>query len=88
MKFCALLHFGENAASWLEKNYRLINEDTFSLCRDFQVKAINVEFQSAALDVRLMVKVKEARQFCNLAEWHSRFRHSFEVFRRLPFENP
>ena len=61
LKRSSLVNFGVDVAKWLEKKYKLINEDTWHLCRGFELGVINHQYQIPALDIHLLVEVKDVK---------------------------
>ena len=84
LKRASAVNFGPIAAEWLESNYSQIYEDTFTLCRGFELEHISPDYHTHALQIHRHVEVKSVYQFCNLAEVHWRHAHCFDIWERLP----
>ena len=83
------LNFGLRAGAWLAKNYTLLEVDTFTLCKGFEIARIVPEHQTQALNIHRYVEVRNLEsvwQFCLLAEVHHRKPNCYSLWGRLqPF---
>ena len=72
----------------MQGNYMMINDDTHTLCKGFDLNSIPSDWRKAALDIHLMVEVDRDKipSFCQMTEGHRRYTNVYRLFMEVPFK--
>ena len=72
----------------MRDNYTMINEDTYTLCRGFDLYEVIPNWRKAVLDIHLMVEVDKDKilSLCLMAEGHRRYTNVYKLFMEVPFK--
>ena len=64
--YTSSIYFGKEVGEWMQGNYMMINDDTHTLCKGFDLNSISSDWRKAALDIHLMVEVDRDKipSFC------------------------